>query len=159
MPSKCILGEGAVIERLRRSPDGELDAHIVSFAARPEGTLPDGTPRKDAVAAIDAAAHPPPLAYMANCTHASISRAALRHAVNSSLRVRDRRVGLLANTAARGPEELDDSPGLVEEDPEVFGRSAADLHGESGMKILGGCCGTDNRRFHCLAERLAVRQL
>ena len=28
--SKCILGEGAVIERLRRNPDCELDAHIVN---------------------------------------------------------------------------------------------------------------------------------
>ena len=28
--SKCILGEGAVIERLRRNPDCELDPHIVN---------------------------------------------------------------------------------------------------------------------------------
>jgi homocysteine S-methyltransferase len=129
--------------------------YIISFVARPEGTLLDGTPLKDAIAAIDATTHPQPLAYMVNCTHASIFRAALRHEVNSSLLVRDRIVGLLANTAALNPEELDKSTGLVEEDPEVFGRSVAGLHGELGIKILGGCCGTDDRHIRCLATRLA----
>lgn len=129
--------------------------YIISFVARPEGTLLDGTPLKDAIAAIDAATHPQPLAYMVNCTHASIFRAALRHEVNSSLLVRDRIVGLLANTAALNPEELDNRTGLVEEDPDVFGRSVADLHGEFGLKILGGCCGTDDRHIRCLATRLA----
>ena len=128
--------------------------YIISFVARPEGTLLDGTPLKEAIAAIDATTHPQPLAYMVNCTHASIFRAALRHAVNSSLLVRDRIVGLLANTAALTPEELDNSAGLVDEDPEVFGRSVAGLHGEFGMKILGGCCGTDDRHIRCLATRL-----
>jgi homocysteine S-methyltransferase len=92
---------------------------------------------------------------MVNCTHASIFRAALRHEVNSSLLVRDRIVGLLANTAALNPEELDNRTGLVEEDPDVFGRSVAGLHGEFGLKILGGCCGTDDRHIRCLATRLA----
>jgi homocysteine S-methyltransferase len=130
--------------------------YIISFVARPEGTLLDGTPLKEAIAVIDATTHPQPLAYMVNCTHASIFRAALRHAVNSSRLVRNRIVGLLANTAALNPEELDNHTGLVEEDPEVFGRSVADLHGELGMKILGGCCGTDDRHIDCLATRLAA---
>jgi len=130
--------------------------YIISFVARPEGTLLDGTPLKEAIAVIDATTHPQPLAYMVNCTHASIFRAALRHAVNSSRLVRDRIVGLLANTAALDPEELDNHTGLVEEDPEVFSRSVAGLHGELGMKILGGCCGTDDRHIDCLATRLAA---
>jgi homocysteine S-methyltransferase len=129
--------------------------YVISFVARPEGTLLDGTPLKEAIAVIDATTHPTPIAYMVNCTHASIFRAALRHPVNSSLRAGDRIIGLLANTAALDPEELDDSAALVEEDPEVFGRSVADLQREFGMKILGGCCGTDDRHIHCLAKRLA----
>ena len=63
-------------------------------------------------------------------------------------------VGLLANTAALNPEELDNSVGLVEEEPETFGQSVADLHGDLGMKILGGCCGTDDRHIRHLATRL-----
>ncbi|HBZ55601.1 MAG TPA: homocysteine methyltransferase, partial [Syntrophobacteraceae bacterium] len=76
------------------------------------------------------------------------------HTVNSSPLVRSRVVGLLANTAALNPEELDGSAALVEEDPEIFGDSVAALHHELGMKILGGCCGTDERHIGCLAKQL-----
>lgn len=130
--------------------------YILSFIVRPEGTLLDGTPLKDAVAAIDAAATPPPLAYMINCTHATFARAALLHGTNSSPLVRRRMIGLLANTAALSPEDLNDSAALVEEDPELFGESVAGLQRELGLKILGGCCGTDGRHIRSLAARLAA---
>ena len=129
--------------------------YIVSFVVRPEGTLLSGTPLKDAIPAIDAAVRPKPLAYLVNCTHASLFRAALLHEVNSSSFVRERVAGLLANTAALNPEELDNSVDLVAEAPETFGQSVAGLHGELGMKILGGCCGTDDRHIRYLATRLA----
>jgi len=44
---------------------------------------------------------------------------------------------------------------LVEEEPEVFGRDLAALHKELGTRILGGCCGTDQRHINDLAARLA----
>ncbi|MDA8415323.1 MAG: homocysteine S-methyltransferase family protein [Desulfobacteraceae bacterium] len=131
--------------------------YLISFVVRPEGTLLDGTPLNDAIASIDAAATPPPLAYLINCTHASFFRSALLHSSNSSPLVRKRVIGLLANTAPLSPEELDASTGLVEEAPEKFGRDVSALHGELGMKVLGGCCGTDERHIECLARELARR--
>jgi len=128
--------------------------YIVSFVIRPEGTLLDGTPLKDAIATIDATVIPRPIAYLVNCTHASIFRSAILHEVNSSSLVRERLVGLLANTAALNPEKLDNSNGLVAEEPEIFGQTVAGLHGELGMKILGGCCGTDHRHIRHLAKQL-----
>jgi homocysteine S-methyltransferase len=128
--------------------------YIMSFVFRPEGTMLDGTPLKDAVSKIDADVNPKPLAFMANCTHASIFKSAMMHDTSSSAAVRDRVAGLLANTAALNPEELDDSEELVEEDPQIFGKSVAGLHVELGMKILGGCCGTDDRHIDNLAKRL-----
>jgi homocysteine S-methyltransferase len=92
---------------------------------------------------------------MSNCTHASTFRRALQQEVNASQLVRQRVVGLLANTAALTPEELDNRDALVTEDPEAFGQSVAELHQEFGMKILGGCCGTDQRHIGHLARRLA----
>ena len=126
--------------------------YIISFVFRPQGTLLDGTPIKDAVAAIDAQVDPKPLAYMCNCTHASIFRSAMMQETNVSPLVRKRVVGLLANTAALEPEELDSSEDLVAEAPEIFGRDVALLHREFGMKILGGCCGTDQRHIQSLAS-------
>jgi homocysteine S-methyltransferase len=131
--------------------------YIISFVVRREGTLLDGTSLKEAIAAIDATVDPRPLAYLVNCTHASIFRAALLHEVHSSPLVRERVAGLLANTAALNPEELDNHVGLVEEEPETFGRSVASLHRDLGMKILGGCCGTDDRHIRCLARLLASK--
>ena len=130
--------------------------YILSFVVRPEGTLLDHTPLKKAIADIDAAANPRPLAYMINCTHASFARAALLHPDNSSSLVRRRMIGLLANTAALSPEDLNDSASLVEEDPELFGESVAGVGRELGLKILGGCCGTDDRHIRSLAGHLAA---
>jgi homocysteine S-methyltransferase len=76
---------------------------------------------------------------------------------NSSPLVRERVIGLLANTASLSPEELDASSILVEEEPEMFGKCVSSLHNELGMKILGGCCGTDNRHIECLAQNLVNR--
>lgn len=129
--------------------------HVVSFVVRPEGTLLDGTPLREAVAALDAAVSPRPVAYLVNCTHASFFRRALMHETNSSPLVRQRVVGLLANTAALSPEELDNADELVEEPPETFGRAVASLHRDLGMKVLGGCCGTDGRHIECLATELS----
>jgi len=128
--------------------------YIISFVFRSEGTLLDSTPLKDAISIIDADVNPKPLAYMANCTHASIFKTAMMHDTNSSATVRKRVAGLLANTAALNPEELDDSEALVEEDPQIFGKSVASLHAELGLKVLGGCCGTDGRHIDDLAKRL-----
>ncbi|BBA69850.1 homocysteine S-methyltransferase family protein [Geobacter sulfurreducens] len=129
--------------------------HVVSFVVRPEGTLLDGTPLREAVAALDAAVSPRPVAYLVNCTHASFFRSALLHETNSSPLVRQRVVGLLANTAALSPEELDNAAELVEEPPETFGRAVASLHRDLGMTVLGGCCGTDGRHIECLAAELS----
>ncbi|MGB7991153.1 MAG: homocysteine S-methyltransferase family protein [Candidatus Methylophosphatis roskildensis] len=129
--------------------------YVISFVARPEGTLLDGTPLKTAIATIDASVTPRPLAYLINCTHASVFRSALLNERNSSAQVRERVIGLLANTAALSPEELDESAELVEEAPEVFGNSVAALRDELGMKVLGGCCGTDDRHIDCLARKLS----
>jgi homocysteine S-methyltransferase len=121
---------------------------------RSEGTLLDGTPLKDAISKIDTDVKPKPIAFMANCTHASRFRSAIIHDTHSSSRVKKRVAGLLANTAELEPEELDNSEKLVEEDPQTFGKSVASLHDELGTKILGGCCGTDERHIENLAKQL-----
>ncbi|RNC66631.1 MAG: homocysteine S-methyltransferase family protein [Desulfuromonadales bacterium] len=129
--------------------------YLVSFVVRPEGTLLDGTPLTTAVSLIDATVSPGPVGYLVNCSHAAFFRAALCHERNSSAVVRQRMLGLLANTAALSPEELDGSVELVTEPPGAFADAVAALHGDLGMKILGGCCGTDDRHIRALASRLA----
>lgn len=128
--------------------------YVISFVVRPEGTLLDGTPLNIAIDTIDAAATPKPFSYLINCTHVSFARAALIHEAHSSPRVRQRIIGLFANTAALSPEDLDESADLVEQDPEDFGKSVAGLHHELGLQVMGGCCGTDDRHIRALAKNL-----
>ncbi len=127
---------------------------ILSFVLRPAGTLLDATPIKRCIEEIDSSVHPAPLAYMVNCTHASTFKAAYFHPANSSAQARSRIIGLLANTSSLSPEALDESTGLLEEPPDTFGKSLAELHTDFGIQIVGGCCGTDDRHITNLAERL-----
>jgi homocysteine S-methyltransferase len=129
--------------------------YVISVLVCPRGTLLDGTPLSAAIAAIDASSSTRPLAYLVNCTHASVFRQVLLQEINAVPLVRERVIGLLANTSPLSPEELDNSAELAEEDPTVFGSTVAALHKDFGMKLLGGCCGTDDRHIRCLAERLA----
>ena len=94
-------------------PCSHRQAIHAQFRRRPEGTLLDGTPLKSAIAAIDAAVTPRPLAYLINCTHVSFAASALMHETNSSTLVRHRTIGLLANTAAAEPRgaERQQQPG------------------------------------------------
>lgn len=131
--------------------------YVVSFVARPEGTLLDGTPLKKAIDTIDSDVFPKPLAYMINCTHASIFKTAL-YSANVSSQAKKRIIGLLANTAALTPEELDNSEETVTESPDIFGQTVADLKLSLGMKILGGCCGTDHHHIDALAKQLSEWQ-
>lgn len=128
--------------------------YIISFVLRPQGTLLDNTPLEEAINTIDAHVHPKPLAYLANCTHASIFRSAISHQQNASPLIRKRIIGLLANTAALEPEALDNSENLIGEKPDAFGRDMARLKEEFGLKLLGGCCGTDERHIKALADNL-----
>ncbi len=128
--------------------------YIVSFVLRPQGTLLDNTPLKEAIATIDEKVSPKPLVYLANCTHASFFRSAISHQHNASPLVRQRIIGLLANTAALEPEALDNSENLVSEKPEAFGRDMARLKEDFGLKLLGGCCGTDERHIAALADKI-----
>ena len=128
--------------------------HLVSFVVRPSGTLLDGTPLGEAIAAIDAAVTPRPTAYLINCTHPDFARSALGHPTHSSPQVRKRVVGVLGNTAALSPELLDGQETLIEADPAAFAANLAALGRETGLRILGGCCGTDDRHIRCLAAEL-----
>jgi homocysteine S-methyltransferase len=125
--------------------------YVLSFLINAQGELVDGTPIPEAIAHIDSAVFPAPVGYLANCVHPSIMARALEHCDAAS---RGRMLGLQANTSAKSPEELEGSEHLETEDPERFAEAMVDLHRRFGLRILGGCCGTDARHIHSLAERL-----
>ncbi|RKH68811.1 homocysteine S-methyltransferase family protein [Corallococcus interemptor] len=127
---------------------------LLSFILRPTGTLLDGTPLAEAVARMDALPGARPTAYMVNCVHPSVFREGLSRQLAASPSLGERVVGLQANTSRLSPEELDGRAELDSETPDAFAREMARVHEECGTRLLGGCCGTDERHIAALASAL-----
>jgi homocysteine S-methyltransferase len=98
---------------------------------------------------------PSPTAYLINCTHPGFVHSALQDETHCPSWVRSRLLGVLGNTAALSPEALDGLEHLVEEEPARFAQAMIDLQNDFGLRLLGGCCGTDDRHIRALAERLS----
>lgn len=136
---------------LARAMAGSGLPYLLSFILRPDGTLLDGTPLEDAMASIDRDARPAPVAFTINCVHPAPCGAAL-----AALRARApgataRVLGLQANGSALPPEALDGSDALHSDAPGPWGAAMAALAREFGLRLLGGCCGTDERHIAAIA--------
>lgn len=119
--------------------------YLLSFIIAGDGTLLDGTPLAEAIARIDRDVSPAPAAYLVNCVHTTVfARAAPPPRV----------VGLQANTSPRNPRELEGLAHLEAEEPRRFAEGMVELRRRFGLRILGGCCGTDHRHIAALAEGL-----
>ncbi|HNT77305.1 MAG TPA: homocysteine S-methyltransferase family protein [Anaerolineae bacterium] len=132
--------------------------YLLSFVLRPTGTLLDGTPLHAAIARIDAAVSPHPCAYMANCVHPRVYAAALNRAQAQDAPIGERLIGLQANTSAKSPEELDGLESLDSEAPAPFAAAMLDVRRQFGAKILGGCCGSDERHIEAIAAMIAAER-
>lgn len=131
--------------------------YVLSFVIRPNGTLLDGISIHDAISRIDNTVTPRPSFYMVNCVHPSVLISALKKEINCSTLVRQRLVGIQANTSSKSPEELDGSSELmVEDDVEALIDVMMQLRNEHQLKIFGGCCGTDNQHIQRLVEQIPL---
>lgn len=129
--------------------------YIMSFVIRPDGILLDGTSLHEAIQIIDFSISPKPLCYMVNCVHPTIlERALIKH--NGSTLVKERLLGIQANTSSKSPEELDGIIELQAEDINIFANSMVNLYELFGIKILGGCCGTNTTHIQILADKIAL---
>ena len=127
--------------------------YIISFTIARNGCLIDGTRIHDAIANIDGQMSKRPLCYMANCVHPIIALEALLQPFNLTNTVRERFLGLQANTSPLSYAELDGAKDLHCTEPDAFADDMIRLKMETGIKILGGCCGTDNRHMEAVAMR------
>ncbi len=130
---------------------------LLSFVIRPTGTVLDGTPLHEAVHRIDAETSPRPLAYLVNCVHPSGFAAALEAETKAAAGLCSRVIGLQGNASRLDPAELDESAELdLSETPEAFAELMMDVCDRFGLRVLGGCCGTDDRHIRGIAERVVA---
>jgi len=128
---------------------------VLSFVIRLDGTVLDGTPLHRAVEKVDAAVSKAPAFFMVNCVHPSIFMNAMEMAAKQSGNVTRRVLGFQANTSAKSPEELEKLDYLDTTEPAPFAEMMLEIHRKFGTRVLGGCCGTDERHVRKIAARLA----
>jgi homocysteine S-methyltransferase len=124
---------------------------VVSFTVETDGRLPGGETIATAIAQTDAATGGAPLYYMVNCAHPEHFRGALAGGEAWVGRIG----GLRANASRLSHAELDAATELDDGDPEEFGRLHAELARlVPGLRVVGGCCGTDHRHVGCVSHHL-----
>ncbi len=130
--------------------------YVVSFVLRRDGRVLDGTPLHAAIERIDGAASPAPLFYSLSCVHPSIAAGAPRDEAVFSDLVARRLNEFKANASSLSPEELVQLDHPEGDDPERFADEMWQIHRDFGLRVLGGCCGTDDRHIRALALRMAA---
>ena len=121
----------------------------LSFTLETDGKLPTGESLREAITVVDMETGAAPAYYMINCAHPTHFNDTLEDGAPWMDRIR----GLRANSSERSHAELDSAPDLDSGNPDELGAQYAALRERfPHLTILGGCCGTDHRHLHSIAE-------
>lgn len=121
----------------------------ISFTLETDGKLPGGKPLPDAIAEVDSATGGYPAYFMINCVHPTH----FTELVSGGGGWLDRIGGLRANASSKSHAELDNSETLDVGDPEDLARRYRQLlQLLPGIRVIGGCCGTDHRHIAAVCD-------
>ncbi len=122
--------------------------YIISYVINRNGDVLDGTPLIDAIGRVDDKTITPPLGYMVNCSYPTFLCAD-----KQPVMLFKRLIGNSANASSLDHCELDGAEKLESESISEWGDAMLELNEKYGMKILGGCCGTDGEHLKYLVSR------
>ncbi|HEV2791125.1 MAG TPA: homocysteine S-methyltransferase family protein [Solirubrobacterales bacterium] len=122
----------------------------ISFTVETDGRLPSGESLGEAVERVDQATDGSAAYFMVNCAHPSHFAAVVEAAGPWVERIG----GIRANASRRSHQELDEATELDSGDPAELAEEYLRLKGAlPGVRVLGGCCGTDTRHVAGICER------
>lgn len=124
--------------------------YLLSFVINRQGHILDGTPLADAFDEIDGSTARPPVGYAINCSYPTFLTAA-----DLPKTAQTRLLGFQANASNLDHCELEGAESLLAEPVAEWGDHIIALHREIGVKMLGGCCGTDLEHLKYLIKHLA----
>lgn len=123
--------------------------YFISFVISRDGRVLDGTDLNMAIKRIDASTHRQALGFMVNCAYPSFLCAA-----SQPPEVFQRLLGYLANASSKDHCDLDGAQALLMETISDWGEIMLDLNQNYGVKVLGGCCGTNEQHLNYLVNKL-----
>jgi S-methylmethionine-dependent homocysteine/selenocysteine methylase len=128
---------------------------VVSPTLETDGRLPGGLELGQFVERVDDATAGAPAFYMVNCAHPTHLAPVLEAARQRGDAWLGRFKGFRANASSKSHAELDNSTSLDRGDPADLGRSLAALQRAHGLRVVGGCCGTDAEHISAIGRALA----
>jgi homocysteine S-methyltransferase len=121
----------------------------ISFTVETDGKLVGGSTLREAVETVDRETDASPAYYMINCAHPTH----FEQALSADEPWMGRLFGAKANASTKSHAELDESKTLDSGDPLDLGRRYRKLRETyPGLRILGGCCGTDDLHVAAICE-------
>jgi homocysteine S-methyltransferase len=123
--------------------------YFICFVINRNGKILDGNTLEYAFHEIDSASHPMPTGYMINCSYPSFI-----NADEQPQSIFSRLIGFLANASSREQSELDGAETLEVDDISDWGNRMIQLHKKYGVKILGGCCGTNAHHLQYIVDNI-----
>jgi homocysteine S-methyltransferase len=121
----------------------------ISFTLETDGRLPSGEPLPEAIERVDATTAGAAAYFMVNCAHPSH----FADVVERGGAWIERLGGIRANASRKSHEELDRAADLDSGDPAELGAEYRALAPcLPATRVLGGCCGTDQRHVARICE-------
>lgn len=125
--------------------------YIISFVISRDGRVLDGTDLPTAIGLVDGNTGKKALGFMVNCAYP------LFLCADTQPQALFRRLtGYLSNASALDQCDLDGADEVFMESVSDWGGAMLNLNRQYGVKVLGGCCGTDQRHLRYIAEKAGV---
>lgn len=121
--------------------------YFISFVISRDGRVLDGTSLDTAIRRVDGNTERKALGFMVNCAYPSFLCAETQ-----APGVFNRLMGYLANASSKDHCDLDGSEELLMEDVPDWGELMLGFNRQYGIKILGGCCGTNEEHLRYLVQ-------
>ncbi len=121
--------------------------YFISFVINRNGRILDGNTLQSAFNEIDSVCDTPPTGFMVNCSHPSFLNADKQPGSLFS-----RLAGYLANASSLDQSELDGAESLEVDNISDWGDRMLELNRRYGVRILGGCCGTNAQHLQYLVD-------
>lgn len=121
--------------------------YLISFVISRDGLVLDGTSLSEAIRYIDNNTTLKPLGYMVNCAYPSFLCAD-----KQPKELFKRLIGYQANASSLDHCDLDGSEQLERDTLSEWGDLMIELNEKYGLKILGGCCGTNGEHLRYISK-------